>query len=146
VSDEELGEFRQQLKSGSINPMILKKRLGREIVAQFHRAGAAQKAEADFEKEVQLREVPEKISVRFSIKGADYNSGGRDYGTPSIIDVLDATGVVKSRSEARRLISQSAVDIVHPDGTREVVSKDRDAVAVGDRIKVGSRRWIEIVE
>ncbi|TET15548.1 MAG: tyrosine--tRNA ligase, partial [Dehalococcoidia bacterium] len=53
VSDKELAEFRQQLSAESVNPMVLKKRLAREIVTQFHSAEAAEKAEADFERVVQ---------------------------------------------------------------------------------------------
>ena len=59
VSDKELAEFRQQLAAQSVNPMILKKRLAREIVGQFHSAGAAREAESHFEKVVQQRGVPE---------------------------------------------------------------------------------------
>ena len=36
VPDEELKEMKQQIESQSVNPMLLKKRLAREIVAQFH--------------------------------------------------------------------------------------------------------------
>ena len=45
VPDEELEEFKQQLDTQSVNPMLLKKRLAHEVVAQFHGAEAAQEAE-----------------------------------------------------------------------------------------------------
>ena len=64
VSDEELLEFKEKMASQSVNPMDLKKRLAREIVAQFHTAVAAKGAEAEFEKVVQRREVPEEIPTR----------------------------------------------------------------------------------
>ena len=63
ISDEEVEEFRQQLDDQSINPMLLKKRLAREIVAQFHSIEAAQDAEEEFEKVFQRREVPEEIPI-----------------------------------------------------------------------------------
>ena len=43
VSDKELAEFKQQLAAQSVNPMILKKRLAREIVSQFHSAECCQR-------------------------------------------------------------------------------------------------------
>ena len=61
VPDEELGEFKEQLKAQSVNPMLLKKRLAREIVSQFHGAEAAQEAEEQFIKVVQKKETPEEI-------------------------------------------------------------------------------------
>ena len=59
--DKELAEFQQQLAAQSVNPMMLKKRLAREIVTQFHSAEAAGDAESHFEKVVQKKEAPEKI-------------------------------------------------------------------------------------
>src|SRR4030042_1249877 len=63
VPEKELADFRQQLASQSVNPMMLKKRLAKEIVAQFHSAGAAGDAESHFEKVVQKKEAPEEIKV-----------------------------------------------------------------------------------
>ncbi len=48
IPDEELAYIRKQLDERSINPMEIKKRLAREIVAQFHGEAAAQEAKAAF--------------------------------------------------------------------------------------------------
>ena len=61
VPDEEFDEFRQQLSAQSANPMILKKRLAREIVTQFHGSEAGEQAESHFEKVVQRKEAPADI-------------------------------------------------------------------------------------
>ena len=67
VSDEELAEFRRRLAEGSVNPMELKMRLGREIVAQFHSGEAAQAAEEHFVRVFRRREAPEAMAeVRIS--------------------------------------------------------------------------------
>jgi len=63
VTDKELAEFKQQLTAQSVNPMILKKRLAKEIVGQFHSANAARDAESHFEKVVQRKETPGEIEV-----------------------------------------------------------------------------------
>ena len=50
VPDAELAEFKQGLKDESVNPMILKKRLARELVTQLYDQKAATEAEGNFEK------------------------------------------------------------------------------------------------
>ena len=47
IPDDEIAEMRQTLDTGSVNPMELKKRLARELVAQFHdgEAGAGSGAQ-----------------------------------------------------------------------------------------------------
>ncbi len=67
VTDEELDEFRRRLAEGSVNPMELKMRLGREIVAQFHSAEAAKDAEEHFLRVFRRGEAPEEMAeVRLS--------------------------------------------------------------------------------
>ncbi|HUX47728.1 MAG TPA: tyrosine--tRNA ligase, partial [Dehalococcoidia bacterium] len=48
VPEEEIAEFKEQLKTHSVNPMNLKKRLAHEIVRQFHGKQEADKAEKYF--------------------------------------------------------------------------------------------------
>lgn len=119
IPDEELGEFRQALKDETVNPMILKKRLAREIIAQLYEEKAATEAEEYFTKVVQRREIPAHIPEAPSGK---------------LIDILVEAGLAKSRSEARRLIEQGAVDI---DGKK--VTSVYEEVAKGSVIRVGRR-------
>jgi ribosomal protein S4 len=46
-------------------------------------------------------------------------------------------GFAKSVSEARRLLTQGAVQIIRADGTRQVVKDETVRIQPGDRIKVG---------
>ena len=149
VSDKELAEFKQQLAVQSVNPMILKKRLAREIVGQFHGAGAARDAESHFEKMVQQKEVPEKIAeCPVSFAALQNRMPAQliypkpvDLITVYAADVLLATEMVKSRGEAKRLILQGAVEI---DERR--VTSDTASIRDGSIIKVGKRRWVKIVD
>jgi len=176
VPDEELGEFRQQLSAQSVNPMILKKRLAREIVGQFHSADAAKEADSEFERVVQKREVPDEIlevsiqdiqrlSLEQQSKAATRLEAGEKLdeeeleegffiemmGTAigeysgSIRLILTEFGLVSSRSEAKRLIDQGAIEVIHKNGSRTIVYDDRPLIRVGDVIKVGKRRWVKIV-
>jgi tyrosyl-tRNA synthetase len=119
---------------------MLKKRLAREIVAQFHGADAAEKAEADFERVFQRREIPEGIA-EFSLP-----EQATDMAT-----LLVSAGLAKSRGEARRLMAQGAVEIMAPkDGGFDIVKVSGDELKVdlrdGNIVRVGKHRWIKIVK
>jgi tyrosyl-tRNA synthetase len=164
VPDKELAEFKQQLSAQSVNPMILKKRLAREIVNQFHGTEAAGEAEAQFEKVVQKKKVPEELTevtinelrllasaqkseeeiVEALLLESIGDEGSKEF-TFSLSLLLVQKQIVKSRSEAKRLIDQHAIEIVQIDGSKHVVYDDRVKVKVGDVIKVGKRRFLKII-
>ncbi len=128
VPDRELEEFRQGLKSENINPMELKKRLAREIITQLYDQKAATEAEGHFERTVQKREIPEEIpEYHVSLQG-------------SLSKLIVDIGLVKSRSEANRLIAQGAVSI---DGKK--ISSNIAPVKSGSIIKVGKRRFAKVI-
>jgi tyrosyl-tRNA synthetase len=175
VQDEELAQFRAELDSQSVNPMVLKKRLAREIVAQFHDEKAAVEAEGYFAKVVQRQEVSEeaievsigdlrqwhmaqqreltrKRQLSKKLDTEEVEEGvlvemdvGRAMYSASIRLMLNKLGLVKSRSEAKRLIEQGAIEIIHENGSKTIVYDDRPLIQVGDSIKVGKRRFVRIV-
>jgi tyrosyl-tRNA synthetase len=126
VPDEELAEFRKQLDSDAVNPMVLKKRLARELVTQFYDDKAAAEAEKHFERVVQKKEVPGEIQ-EFKIS-TDI----------PISRLLVDAGLVASRSEANRLIQQGAVSM---DGVK--VEDANQLVEKNIIIKVGKRRYLK---
>ncbi len=141
IPDEELRNMNQQLEAVSVNPMLLKKRLAGEIVAQFHGAAQAEQTGERFVKEVQSGESPESIQefqpVK-ALKGAyDPLSGSVLVSGPGL---LVEAGLVDSSSAARRLIDQGAVDI---DG--ETVTAVDWTLTSGSIVKVGKRKFRRIV-
>ncbi|ACD83623.1 tyrosine--tRNA ligase [Candidatus Methylacidiphilum infernorum] len=81
------------------NPMEEKKRLAEKIVSLFYSKEEALKARNEFERIFSRREIPEEMP-KFSFPQK----------TMPIVELLVAVGAVKSKSEARRLISQGGVD------------------------------------
>ncbi|MFC1899008.1 tyrosine--tRNA ligase [Chloroflexota bacterium] len=142
ISEEELGSFRKELASGTINPMILKKRLAREIVGQLYDDGAVGEAEEYFGRTVQNKEIPEEIKEcwlsfsRIAAPPAGDAPDGWD-----ISRMIVETEQAKSRSEANRLISQGAVTI---DG--EKISRNINIIKSGSIIKVGKRRFAKVID
>jgi len=119
--------------------MILKKRLAREIVGQFHSSDDAREAASYFESVVQGREIPEDIPVVSIQKIYPSSSGSNE--ESGVPEILVNAGMAESRSEAKRLINQGAVE---SDG--EKVKEDKAAIRDGTIIKVGKRRWVKIVD
>jgi len=127
VPEAELLDLEKQMQSGAVNPMVLKKRLAREIVIQLCGEDEAKSAEETFTRVVQQKEIPEEIT-EFPLAGK------------SLRDILVRAALVKSKGEAARLISQSAVEI---NGAK--VDNPSVIVESGSVLKVGKRRFIKIV-
>jgi tyrosyl-tRNA synthetase len=146
VPNEELCEYSRQLREGSVNPMVVKKRLSREIVEGFHGKKEADRAQDFFERTVQQRELPEEIpEYCISFKAMRSPSGNKAISGPNagkmvyVADLLTLTGIVPSRTEARRMLQQGAVEV---DGVK--VNGDTIYLQDGMVIKVGKRRWVQL--
>jgi tyrosyl-tRNA synthetase len=69
VSMADIGEMQEKVKGGRAHPMNVKKDLARRIVADFHNADEAKRAEEDWAKQFQKGETPssaERVSVELS--------------------------------------------------------------------------------
>ena len=128
IPDEGLEEFRQALAAGAVNPMDLKKRLGRELITQLYSQKDAIEAEEHFSNVFQKREAPKEIPI--------YETSEKK---PDLRQLLKSSGTVASTSEVARLIQQGAIEI---DGER--VDDFRTEVNEGTVIKVGKHAWLKI--
>jgi tyrosyl-tRNA synthetase len=128
VPDKELAEFKKQLESGAENPMVLKKRLAREVVTQLYGENEAREAGENFIKVVQKKELPDEIR-EFQID-AD----------TTVSRLLVDAGLAASRSEANRLILQGAVSI---DGMK-IIDINQN-VGKNVIIKAGKRRYLKTI-
>ncbi len=124
VPDAELSVLKKELESGT-NPMILKKRLAREILLQLYDEAETKEAETYFEKTVQNKELPDDI-MEYVLERV----------TPCS-QLLAQCKLCASRSEAVRMIKQGAVTI---DGKR--IDDINTPVNKGMTIKVGKRRYL----
>ena len=125
----------------SSRPMDIKKRLAEELTATFHSPEAATVAREEFERIFQRRETPEDIpSVAVDLTGPAVVSHDADGFEADLSHLLPALNMAASRSEARRLLQQNAVQIdgERPDG-------ERVRIHYGALIRVGSRRFARVV-
>jgi tyrosyl-tRNA synthetase len=120
----------------SNHPKAQKQALARAVVRLYHDEEAAKQAEEEFERVFAQGGRPRDIQ-RVAIRRSALNPEGAIW----IVDLLAHSGLVSSRSEARRLISQGAVEL---DGQR-VESVDFDLhVKDGLLLRVGKHRFVEL--
>lgn len=91
------------------HPMQAKQSLAELIVARYHGAEAGRDARGMFQQKFQAREFPEQPDAQVRLTSADV----KDAAVPAIgiVDLIARTGLVPSKSEARRLIAQGGVEI-----------------------------------
>ena len=128
----EIQRLREGIALGHLNPKDVKMDLAEELVARFHGAQAAGAARAGFEAQFSKRQVPEDI-MEFRL-----SPGVKVVYLPK---VLKEAALVKSSSEARRLIRQGAVSI---DGTK-IWSEEIGLQGTEGVLKVGKRRFLRII-
>ena len=120
------------IREGKIHPMEAKKDLASEIVERFHSAEAAIESRQEFSSRFQRGEVPKDIAECTLVVSEPQ---------VWICHVLRESGMVKSTSEARRLIRQGAVKV---DGER--VSDSEQLIEANGTLllRVGKRRILYI--
>jgi tyrosyl-tRNA synthetase len=118
------------------HPMEAKQALAALIVARYHGAEAGRQAKTAFQQKFQEREFPSEPDVRLTLTLADLREGQ----TIGLVDLVTRTGLVPSKSEARRLIIQGGLEVDE--------QKQSDANAVlpivagrAYRLKVGRRKF-----
>ena len=146
VPQADLADMSRDLSQDSVNPMDYKKRLAWEIPSQFHDPESADAAQAQFERVIQGGDLPDEIqevTLEF-LRGQGVLADGE----ARVNRLLVATGLVSSNAEAKRMVGQGAVEVVHQSGYTESVSPGNSAMSVqpGDVVRVGKRRFVRLIE
>ncbi len=132
LSSEEIADLKTRVENNQLHPKEVKKQLARELTARFQGVEAAEAAEENFEKVFQKGGVPDDLPEMRC-------ASTEPVPLPQLL--FDA-GLVKSTSEARRMIQQSAVSI---DGEK-VTDVHLVINPLGEiLIKVGKRRFSKVV-
>ena len=134
----EVAALRAAVEAGR-NPRDVKFELARELVARFHDAAAAERAQAEFVARFQRGAVPEQIETAVLALGA---------GAHKLAALLKASGLVASGSEANRMIDQGAVRVGDSGETLAKVGDRELKLAAPGRylLQVGKHRfkWVEL--
>jgi tyrosyl-tRNA synthetase len=124
-------QWKDEVRQGA-NPRDVKVRLAREIVARFHGAEAARRAEDEFDQRFREGVIPEEMP-EVAVKAPP--------GGILIAQLLKQAGLTPSTSEAQRMIEQGGVKL---DGAR--VSDKGLKIAAGQAlvVQVGKRKFARI--
>ncbi len=126
-SATEIKALESGMEEGSLHPRDVKMKLAREIVEIFHDPPSAARAEENFVRVFQQRDMPEDMPEYSLVSGQ------------SVLDVLEASGLVQSRSEGRRLIAQNGVRL---DG--EVLDDPNQPFPNPGVLRAGKRRFTRV--
>ncbi len=128
--ENSLRNIEKKLKAGE-NPRDIKMELAEGVVSLYHNKKAGEKAKKEFIKVFSENKTPEDI------KELKIDKGEKIW----VVELLEKAGFVKSRGEARRLITSGALKI---DGKKVTdftlnISFDKDTI-----LKVGKLRFVKI--
>lgn len=112
----------------SSDPKSAKMKLAHEIVRLYHGESAADDAQAGFVNTFQKKEIPDEMEEVSTAAGV------------LLVDVLIDAGLLKSKSEFRRLLDEGAIHDL--DG--ETIADPQFEVQKSIRLKIGKKRFIKI--
>lgn len=128
LSRSDIVEISQQIKHGG-NPRDAKMRLAREITTLYHSDASSRKAENQFVKVFQKKGLPSHMP---------------EVGVPGIrtdsVNFLVESGILSSKSEARRLIKEGGVRI----NGKKVDLNTEIQVSDGSILQLGKRRFFRL--
>jgi tyrosyl-tRNA synthetase len=133
VGTDELVKLKKELEEKKTNPMILKKRLGKEIVRMYHSSKEAEKACEEFERVFSKKEIPENIPVIHL---------EHDETEIWIAHFLVKAGCAESTSQIRRLIKQGGLYI----DNKRIDDENLKVTVTGEKlVRLGKRGFFKIV-
>ena len=135
LEGDDLAEIERAARSSGPEAGRAKRSMARAVVALYHGAAAATQAEASFDRQFRDHETPADIEE------VDIPPSAIDGTTVFLPRVMVELGLASSRSEARRLISQSGVKV----NGEVVLSEELPLEELrGAVLQVGKRRFVRI--
>lgn len=131
VPMEEVEQMKKDLESGEANPRDLKMKLAWEITKIIRGEEEANKAQDNFVKTIQNKEIPDEVEVK-QLESSKYE----------LADLLVEAGLAPSKTEARRLVEQGGVKI---DGEAVTDAKQEIDISQERLVQKGKRHFLKVV-
>ena len=125
---EEIRDMNKRLTAKE-NPMTLKIELAHRMVAELHSNALADAAQKDFAARFQTGDLTSSTMPVFETKQKSWNP----------IELLVETTLAASKSEARRLLEQKAVEL-----EGKIITKTSIPLVNGGILKVGKKKFLKI--
>lgn len=129
------------LLDAAVHPRDAKLAMAEALTRRYHGEAAAAAARAEFVRVISEGQAPTELPE--VVLPAPVAAPGRALppGHWSVVEILKACGFAKSGSDARRLLEQGGVAI---NDAKVTDVHATHAVADGDRVRVGSRKWARL--
>ncbi|MCR4667667.1 MAG: tyrosine--tRNA ligase [Desulfovibrio sp.] len=128
---DEIASMKRAVEEGRLHPKVCKEDLGEELVRRYHGAEAAKQARHEFSAIFTSGELPQNIQ--------EYRCQEGEESLPAVF--LEAAGLVKSRSEARRLLKSGSLSV-----NGERYEDSGEPFARGEYIiKLGKKRFLKLI-
>ena len=142
ISDELMIRYYELLTTENLSdikrahPMEAKQRLAKLVVERYHGEEAARQAGESFQQRFQDRGFPSEPDMRLTLTRADLNTDG----AIALTDLIAKTGLVPSKSEARRLVIQGGLEV---DGEKQTDANTvlRPIAGRAYQMKIGRRKF-----
>jgi tyrosyl-tRNA synthetase len=125
---DKIETFESAVESGSVHPRDAKMELAQEITGAFYSEAEAEKAREHFITLFQKGDTPDEMP-EFKVSGEAV-----------LLDILSESGLVRSKSQARRLIQQNGVKVDGEPATDPYMTLEPPVV-----VQVGKRRFVKVV-
>lgn len=119
------------LIAGTIHPMEAKKALAAEITGYYHGVEAGKEEREKFEARFTKKQIPDDIQIV-----------GRTSGVIALLDLFLELGLIKSKSDGRRLIQQNAVKVNSESHTNDTLTLEKGQELI---LKIGKLRMIKLI-
>ncbi|MDO5010059.1 MAG: tyrosine--tRNA ligase [Intestinibacter bartlettii] len=130
VDDEKIKEVEAKLKDESVNPRDIKMDLAREIVSLYHSEEEVNQAEERFKMIFQMGQKPKDMDT--------VNASKENF---DLISTVVDKGLVSSKSEFRRLLSQGGVKI-----NDKKITSEKDLPQEGELVvQIGKKKFMKII-
>jgi len=127
----EVDHIIESLVNGTLHPMEAKKSLASEITGYYHGIEVGQEERIKFEARFSKKQIPDDIQTITRLAGVI-----------NLLDLFLELGLIKSKSEGRRLIQQNAVKVNFENHSNETLN-----LALGEEVilKIGKLRMLKII-
>ncbi|MFH0799166.1 MAG: tyrosine--tRNA ligase [Pseudomonadota bacterium] len=133
LSTAEIEELKEELVIGKLHPKLAKENLAMEIIERFHSEKAAVEARDEFERVFAKKGKPDEIQ-ELSMQATGESV--------SLVDAIVDIGLCVSKTDARRMIEQNAVEV---DDKKVADMRATISTKEGHLLKVGKRRFAKII-
>jgi tyrosyl-tRNA synthetase len=129
LSLKDFENLKEDIKTGKKHPFEAKKELAMEIVRRFYNGDEAKKAKDEFERVFSRHEIPENIP-EYEVKEEK-----------NLVEILFEASIVASKSEAKRLIQQKAIEV---NGEKILDINYKATPGKECIVKVGKRKFLKL--